>query len=154
MDLFSKCDHIRNFLRICSHLLKKIPLKKVKVKVNTTCYLNSHYQTRENSKILKKNLFQFYQMKHLKNTASNFIYLLHCVKVSKYGVFFWSVFCYIRTEYGEIQSISAYSVRMRVNTVQKNSVSGHFSSSASLSLLIRISSELRVQLSLETVILQ
>ena len=83
-------------------------------------------------------------MKHLKNTASNFIYLLHCVKVSKYGVFFWSVFCYIRTEYGEIQSISAYSVRMRVNTVQKNSVSGHFSSSASLSLLIRISSELRV----------
>ena len=36
MDLFSKCDHIRNFLRICSHLLKKIPLKKVKVKVKDT----------------------------------------------------------------------------------------------------------------------
>ena len=23
MDFFSKCDHIRSFLKICSHLLKK-----------------------------------------------------------------------------------------------------------------------------------
>ena len=39
-------------------------------------------------------------------------------KVSKYGVV-WSVFSRIRTEYGEIQSISPYSVRMRENTDQK-----------------------------------
>ena len=40
-------------------------------------------------------------------------------KVSKYGFFFWSVFCHICTEYGEILRISPYSVRMRENTDQK-----------------------------------
>ena len=40
-------------------------------------------------------------------------------KASKYGVFFWSVFSCIRTVYGEIQSISPYSVRMQENTDQK-----------------------------------
>ena len=33
--------------------------------------------------------------------------------------FFWSVFSRIRTEYGEIRSISPYSVPMRQNTDQK-----------------------------------
>ena len=33
-------------------------------------------------------------------------------KASKYGVFFWSVFSFIRTEYWEILRISPYSVRM------------------------------------------
>ena len=33
--------------------------------------------------------------------------------------FFWSVFSRIRTEYGEIRSISSYSVRIRENTDQK-----------------------------------
>ena len=33
--------------------------------------------------------------------------------------FFWSVFCRIRTEYGEILRISPYAVRMRQNTDQK-----------------------------------
>ena len=33
--------------------------------------------------------------------------------------FFWSLFSHIRTEYGEIRSISPYSVRMRENTDQK-----------------------------------
>ena len=32
---------------------------------------------------------------------------------------FWSVFSRIRTEYGEIPSISPYSVRMRESTDQK-----------------------------------
>ena len=40
---------------------------------------------------------------------------------------FWSVFSLIRTEYREILRISPYSVRMRENTDQKTSVSGHFS---------------------------
>ena len=40
--------------------------------------------------------------------------------------FFWSVFPRIRTEYGEIRSISPYSVRMWENTDQKNSEYGHF----------------------------
>ena len=39
---------------------------------------------------------------------------------------FCSVFSRIRTEYGEIRSISPYSVRMRENTDQNNSEYGHF----------------------------
>ena len=42
---------------------------------------------------------------------------------------FWSVFSCIRTEYGEIRSISLYSVPMRENTDQNNSKYGHFLSS-------------------------
>ena len=38
-----------------------------------------------------------------------------------YSEFFWSVLSRIRDEYGEIQSISPYSVRMRESTDQKNS---------------------------------
>ena len=36
-----------------------------------------------------------------------------------YSELSWSVFSRIRTEYGEIQSISLYSVRMRENMDQK-----------------------------------
>ena len=43
----------------------------------------------------------------------------HCVKSLQIQSFFWSVFSRIRTEYGEIRSISPYSVLMRENTVQK-----------------------------------
>ena len=43
----------------------------------------------------------------------------HCVKSVEIRGFFWSLFSRIRTEYGEIQSISLYSVRMRENTDQK-----------------------------------
>ena len=39
---------------------------------------------------------------------------------------FWSLFSRIRTEYGEIQSISMYSVQTRENTDQNNSEYGHF----------------------------
>ena len=46
-----------------------------------------------------------------------------------YLEFFWSVFSRIRTEYGEIQSISPYSVQMQENTDQKNSEYGQFSRS-------------------------
>ena len=38
----------------------------------------------------------------------------------------WSVFSRIRTEYGDMRSISLYSVRMRENTDQNNSKYGHF----------------------------
>ena len=44
---------------------------------------------------------------------------IHCVKCVQIRSFFWSVFSRIRTEYGEIRSISPYSVRMRENTHQK-----------------------------------
>ena len=44
---------------------------------------------------------------------------LHCVKIVQISSFFWSVFSRIRTGYGQIRSISPYSVRMRENTDQK-----------------------------------
>ena len=43
-----------------------------------------------------------------------------------YLEFFWSVFVRIWTEYGEIRSISQYSVQMRKNTDQENSEYRHF----------------------------
>ena len=43
----------------------------------------------------------------------------HCVKSVQIRSFFWSVVFRIRTEYGEIRSISLYSVRMRKYTDQK-----------------------------------
>ena len=53
----------------------------------------------------------------------------HCVKCVQIQSFFWSVFSSIPTEYGKILHISPYSVRMRENTEQKNSVFGYFSRS-------------------------
>ena len=53
--------------------------------------------------------------------------------------FFWSVFSCLRTEYGEMRSISPYSVRIRENTDQKNSEYGHFSRSVSFSIIFQSS---------------
>ena len=44
----------------------------------------------------------------------------HCVKSVQIQRFFWFIFSYIWTEYGDIHRISPYSVRMRENTDQKN----------------------------------
>ena len=60
-------------------------------------------------------------------------------KKCPYLEFFWPTFSRIWNEYGEIRSISSYSVQMRENTDQKNSEYGHFSSSVrdtSISLII------------------
>ena len=57
--------------------------------------------------------------------------------MSKYGVFFWSVFSHIWTEYGDLRRKSPYSAQIRENTDQKNSVFGHFSSSIIYHLKIR-----------------
>ena len=46
-----------------------------------------------------------------------------------YAEVLWSAFSRIRTEYGEIRSISLYSVRMRKNADQNNSEYVHFSRS-------------------------
>ena len=43
----------------------------------------------------------------------------HCFKSVQLWRFFWSMFSRIWTKYGEIRSISPYSVRMRENTDQK-----------------------------------
>ena len=46
-----------------------------------------------------------------------------------YSEFFWVVFSFIRTDYGQMLRISPYLVWMKENTNQKNSDCGHFSSS-------------------------
>ena len=51
-------------------------------------------------------------------------------KMSPYSELFWCVFFRIWTEYGEIRSISPYSVQMRENADQNNSEYRHFSHSA------------------------
>ena len=48
-------------------------------------------------------------------------------KTCPYSELFQSAFSHIRTEYGEIRSISQYSVRMRKNADQNNSKHVHFS---------------------------
>ena len=45
---------------------------------------------------------------------------------------FWSAFSRIRTAYGEIRSISPYSVRMQVKADKNNSKYGHFSRSGNV----------------------
>ena len=52
--------------------------------------------------------------------------ILHYLSLSlrkkcPYAELFWSLFSRIRTEYGEIQRISPYSVQMRENVDQNNS---------------------------------
>ena len=55
-------------------------------------------------------------------------------KMCPYSKLFWSAFSRILTEYGEIRSISPYSVRIRGNVAQNNSEYGHFSLSEIQSL--------------------
>ena len=56
------------------------------------------------------------------------LFSCHCMKSVQIRRFFWSVFSRIWTEYGEIRSISSYSVQMRENTNQKKtSKNEHFS---------------------------
>ena len=50
-------------------------------------------------------------------------------KVCPYSKFLWSVFSRIRTEYGDIWSISPYSVQIGENTDQNDFEYGNFSPS-------------------------
>ena len=67
----------------------------------------------------------------------NFFSKLKLREKCPYLEFFWPVFSCIRTEYGEIRSLSPYSVQMWENTDQKNSEYGHFSRSVKLDTLLR-----------------
>ena len=52
---------------------------------------------------------------------SDILLRIHLVLREKcpYWEFFWSVFSRVRTEYGDIQSISPYLVQMRENRTRK-----------------------------------
>ena len=55
-------------------------------------------------------------------------------KKCPYSEFFWFAFSRIQTEYGEIRSISLYSVQMRENADHNNSEYGHFSRSVTVKI--------------------
>ena len=83
----------------------------------------SHFTAPENTAA-----FKGYKMATL---ARNGLISLH--KKCPYSELFWSAFSRNWTEYGEIQSISLYSVWMQENADQNNSEYRHFSSSVSQS---------------------
>ena len=56
----------------------------------------------------------------------NFLCKLSLQEKCPYSKLTWSLFCCIRTEYGEIIRIYLYSVRMQGNTDQNNSEYGQF----------------------------
>ena len=60
----------------------------------------------------------------------NKIVLGHCLKSVQIRSFFWSVFTYIWTEYGDLLRKSPCSVQMQKIRSRKNSVFGHFSRSS------------------------
>ena len=68
-----------------------------------------------NYTFLKKTMKNWNCVPVIKLSPSNF----HRVKSVQIRIFFWFVFFRIRTEYGEIRSISPYSGRMQENTDQK-----------------------------------
>ena len=90
---------------------------------------------------LSSNYWEFKQVSNV--SFGNYILLCYCYlyifilkkttslrKKCPYSELFWSAFSHIRTEYGEIRSISPYSVRMRENAGQNNSEYRHFLRSA------------------------
>ena len=65
----------------------------------------------------------------VRNWRFHNIYSIALRKKCPYSKLFWSIFSRIRTEYGDIRSISSFSVRIRENTKQNNSEYRHFSRS-------------------------
>ena len=68
----------------------------------------------------------------------------HCHEKCPYSEFVWSVFSRIRTEYGDWQSKSPYSVQMVENTAQKNSEYGHFLLNVCLVKITRITENIHI----------
>ena len=56
---------------------------------------------------------------NIENRTCERLLEVHCVKKCLFSEFFWSVFSRIWTEYGEIPSVSPYSVRMQETTARK-----------------------------------
>ena len=76
----------------------------------------------------------FYNDKSVHNCENCWFLSYSLRKKRSCSELFWSVFSHIPTEYGEIRSISTFSVRMRENADQDNSEYGHFSRSDSIGI--------------------
>ena len=67
-------------------------------------------------------------LENIWNLCSNFFFLtLAPRKQCPYSELFWSILSGIQIQYGEIRSMSPYSVRMQKSTDQNDSEYGHFS---------------------------
>ena len=115
----------------CSPVIRECSWKKTQIKKNNNLGL-------ENVKIERAHRIgdlKVYTKRTIVAKLSSYKdkqILRKCNQLSKkclYSGLFWSVFSRIRTEYGEIRSISPYSVRIRENKDQNNSEYGHFSRS-------------------------
>ena len=73
-----------------------------------------------------KVLYEIIKMLHKRMLNAIYLYRISLRKKCPYSDLFWSVFSRIWTEYGEIWSISPYSVRLRENKDQHNSQYGYF----------------------------
>ena len=103
--------------------------------MNTLCFrkcfiisLSIQWNLKKIAVILGWNcLLQFYSLNLLYNTSKFYKNAnVSPRKTCPYSELFWAAFSRIRIEYGEIQSISRYSVQMRENADQNNSEYGHF----------------------------
>ena len=65
------------------------------------------------------NLQKCFQTDTLENTTAQIFLIVHCVKSIQIRSYFWSVFSFIWTEYGDLRSKSLYSVRIQEITDQK-----------------------------------
>ena len=92
--------------------------------MNSKCYLNNIQlpfkicilNIKKNAKAIQCDLCNY--RVHIECNHLDY----HCVECVQVRSFFWSVFFRIWTEYGEIWSISPYSVRMQENTDQKKTL--------------------------------
>ena len=104
-----------------------------------TTYNNNIFEKNNNKQVLHNFFYQHicinaYQYSHFIHTI--FSCSLTLRKKCPYSEYVWSIFSRLRTENGEIRSISPYSVWMRENADQNNSEYVHFSSSLSLTLFL------------------
>ena len=69
--------------------------------------------------IVKTRFFVVLPLIHNRNEKNSAHY--HCVKSVQIRSYFWCVFSYIRTEYGDLRGVISgpYSVRIEENTDQK-----------------------------------
>ena len=101
-------------------------IQECQVKIETCKYVerSQDHRKRFTWKALLQKLY-FCKALHLRYFWESWLRVLLRRKCP-YSELFWSVFSRIRTEYGELRSISPYSVPMQENTDQNNSEYGYF----------------------------
>ena len=94
--------------------------------------MSQFYHPNRLSFCIRSSYFHWKEWVLIKKLFTSALFLLTRRKKCPYSEFFWSVFSHIQTEYGEILSISQYSVRMWENADENNSEHGRFSCSVNV----------------------